>query len=169
MCGLLIPFAPRRLCIASGRGCFETNAAPMKAKTKKRHVDPARIKKLWKLLDLGLKDLRKQERAKNSAVFMGKWIVPASIGWDGKCWACLAGSVMRWSCGLKIEPDRIPPWALALNDLRCGRVVFAADSAFLDCSLYVWFDRDISAYDGPDGQWWRDMEQLRDDLKEADL
>lgn len=31
------------------------------------------------------------------------------------------------------------------------------------------FGRDVCPYTGPDGQWWRDMEQLRDDLKEADL
>src|SRR5690348_5786610 len=103
----------------------------MATKTKRRKVNLARVKKLSTLLAIGLRDLRKQERAKNSVVSMGDWLCKE----DGTCHACLAGSVMRFSLKTKMVLGDAHPWMhtanvcqrlLALNELRCGFVLNAA-------------------------------------------
>lgn len=140
---------------------------PTKTKTKRKSL--ARIKKLSTLLALGLRDLRKQELAKNSVVEMKRtWLQR-----NGKCVACLAGSVMRFSMGCRgkcvdpcgdISSTRERYRLYALNQLRRGFVVNAAHLIQVDTSLAT---RDIPDYDGPNGEWWAAIRQLLADLKEA--
>jgi hypothetical protein len=143
----------------------------MSTATKKPKVNLARIKKLSTLLALGLKDLLKQERAKNCAVNMGDWLVRSK---SGVCVACLAGSVLKWSLGMRptlrgIGPhemgnDDIASRMFALNELRSGRVSEAARE--LGLPTYV-PDRDVPYYSWDVAGWWTAMKQLLADLRKA--
>lgn len=146
-----------------------TTATKRKAKKPKA----LRVKKLSSLLAIGLRDLRKQERAKDSVVNMAEW-----YRCNGKCTACLAGSVLRFSMGFGRQKGyfdgsefskQISRQMEALNDLRSGYVgwakqLLAGGSKFshpLDC----WDD--MPRYDGPGGEWWKRIKQLHADLVAA--
>lgn len=139
----------------------------------KKKLKPLRVKKLSSLLAIGLRDLRKQERAKNSVVDMNEW-----YKCNGTCTTCLAGSVMRFSMGVgRTEANGIWQFELpddacgqlsALNDLRSGGV-YSAWKAWRgewreDLRSLV---RDVPRYDGPNGDWWKAMRKLLADLRKA--
>jgi hypothetical protein len=141
--------------------------------TKRRKVNLARIKKLSTLLALGLRDLRKQERAKNCCVDMDKWLVN-----NGLCVACLAGSVMRWSLNYR-DKCHFDAWSGidnagfdnatvrrldALNYLRQGLLGVAAEELGIKTGLQRRF---VASYKDDRDQWWSDMKQLLADLKSA--
>lgn len=141
-------------------------------------VDPATFTKLWQLLELGLADLRKQEQAPNSVVDMNEWLETRSVlHGPPVCTACLAGSVLRWTCGMTdLETFRqLPYWADALNELRRGRVGNAAAEFFElygdDCLIetYLRLDADIVSYSENKDLWHKQMSKLLSDLKAADL
>lgn len=140
----------------------------MATKTKRRKVNLAKVKKLSTLLAIGLRDLRKQERAKNSKVAMGTWLKR-----NGKCEACMAGSVMRFSLGMRGRGSEIYPSAcdeavesrlVALNYLRVGEIGFAASDIGIASTLS---DRPVAIYSIDRDGWWSDMKQLLADLKAA--
>lgn len=146
----------------------------VKTKKKLRH------KKLHSLLALALRDVAKQEKAKDSVVEMGTWYES-----NGKCMACAAGSVMRFTLGVsrataKRRAGDISPldfdadtrqrlWAL--NNLRSGCVRYAANDLFGHSSrvpsdlLYV----SVADYNDDPQQWWKDMRSLHSRLKAANL
>lgn len=134
-------------------------------KTKRKAKTLAHVKKLSQLLAIGLRDLRKQERAKDSEVDMGIWLRR-----NGTCVACIAGSVMRFSLGIRkhgeTDPYDLPDYKLmsALNCLRGGDVEEAAKRLKVKTKLEY---RPICGYDGPNGEWWREMKSLLKDLKAA--
>lgn len=137
----------------------------MPTKTKRKTL--AHVKKLSTLLAIGLRDLRKQERAKNSVVDMGTW-----LQWNGKCSACFAGSVMRFSLDCKRHGESTPyeypnetyrPLS-ALNCLRLGMVFDASHRMCINTKVR---DRGVGKYDGPNGEWWKSMRQLLKELKAA--
>lgn len=148
----------------------------MPTKTKRKSL--AHVKKLSTLLAIGLRDLKKQERTKNSVVDMSVWYSK-----NGQCATCLAGSVMRFSFGCRKKETLYPVingrefdehdfscdtqtyqrlWAL--NDLRCGDVYAAADRLGVETSLSPF---SAPEYDGPNGEWWAAMKQLLADLRRA--
>lgn len=57
-------------------------------------------RKLSDLLELALNDLEKAENSKTHAVSMDVWYKPHK---GGKCLVCLAGSVMAFSLGVKVD------------------------------------------------------------------
>lgn len=136
---------------------------------------------LWKLLSIAMVDLRKQERASKSEVDMWIWLKR-----NGKCCACMAGSVLRFSCAVNptrwtefhqknLDLDREPEdpsykWRNAVDCMRCGGMSNAADYLDRSRGKFVSFNREISDYH-EDGRaaFWRDITQLRDDLKKAGL
>lgn len=139
-------------------------------KTKRKPKTLAHVKKLSTLLAIGLRDLRKQERAPDSEVNMEIWFKR-----NGKCVTCLAGSVMRFSlgcnrggeevCPIDLKTDQWSRSALnALNDLRDGYVRLAAEEMGM---LTTACNRYVPDYDGPNGEWWAAMRQLLKDLKAA--
>lgn len=148
----------------------------MKAKTKKRRkpLTDAYLNglPLWKLLAIGLRDLEKQERAPRSAVAMGVWFVRGSV-----CKACLAGSVMRFSCRTRVKCGREfseqhpqQRWVNALDDLRMGDVSCALMSLGRKRTQQAYsLDRIITYYEHNREAFWREMRQLQKDLKAADL
>lgn len=121
---------------------------------------------LWKLLSIAMVDLRKQERAKKSSVNMLDWLVL-----NGECSACMAGSVMRFSCDIKetvVTASR--KWAYAIDSLRRGTVSYAILN--IGRSSLVCFhtlDRTVASYCHDRAAFWRDIRKLRDDLKKAGL
>jgi hypothetical protein len=122
------------------------------------------IKKLSSLLALALRDVRKQERAKNSVVEMGVWLRQ-----NGKCLACAAGSVMRFSLsGKHYHPSQYDAPTknrlYAINELREGWCTFAAQ--YLGTTSRLPY-RQAPEYDGPRGEWWKAMRKLLADLKAA--
>lgn len=146
----------------------------MKTKPRKRKkLTDAFLNKLplWKLLTIAMRDLKKQEKAPNSVVDMDDWLVR-----NGQCKACMAGSVMRFSCGVRgsrRSNDYVwetPNWALAVNEMRCGQVGDALN----------WLGRGefrvrhklnciITPYNRDHVLFWRGITRLRDDLKKAGL
>jgi hypothetical protein len=96
---------------------------------------------------------------------------------NGKCAACLAGSVLRFSLGAKPLNGAYPildDYAVsrengdrleALNDLRLGLVKLAAD--WLRVSTKLPRTSGMPSYDGPNGEWWKAMKSLLKDLREA--
>ena len=123
---------------------------------------------LSKLLTIGLKDLRRQEKAKNSEVRMHCWLEKD----DGICVACLAGSVMRFSCGRTYQGlSFAPTWATALNCLRIGEVKAALGTLGRDGLLGDGLNRRVVDYvqKSQGAGWWRQMGKLLKDLKKTGL
>jgi hypothetical protein len=141
-----------------------------KTKPKKRKLNLARVKKLSTLLAIGLRDLRKQERAKNSVVDMDEWLLRGDDG----CSACLAGSVLRFSLNARVnrlgeshpwmKPQDVCERLLALNEVRCGRVPSASERIGVATKFS---NRIVANYHYDRDQWWADMEQLLSDLRKA--
>lgn len=145
--------------------------------TKKKHRKLAslkRIQKLSTLLAIGLRDLRKQERAKNCIVDMGIWWMP-SVDKTDECVTCLAGSVMKFGLkkprghgGEEIMPEdydrRTGNCLWALNSLRSGGIQFAARLLSVTTNFD---DRRVADYEDERDQWWADMKQLLADLRAA--
>ena len=141
----------------------------MKTKTK-----TLRHKKLSSLLALALKDLAKQEKARNSVVYMGCFL---ERDCKGRCIACLAGSVMRYSLGVrppqtydvigKVPDDfneQTTRRLYALDALRLGLVESAARELGIATILP---DRKVQAYSEDRDAWWADMRKLLKELREA--
>jgi hypothetical protein len=157
--------------MASKRVVKKREPRPLAKKLTDRYLNSL---PLWKLMDIGMRDLAKQEKAKDSRVVMSRWlgvINPMQINEPQICVACLAGSVMRFSCGLTEEnDDYTPEWAMALNDLRIGLVTGALHELDRDINVSV-FNRDIGAY-APKSHgrgWWKQIRKLRDELKAAGI
>lgn len=137
-----------------------------KTKRKRKPLDLSKVKKLSTLLQIGLRDLRKQERAPKSEVDMATW-----LSRNGKCSACLAGSVMRWSMGISVRrgeslmPMPFDSALYALDELRFGYVSSAANYLGVDTRVEDNFF--IAEYRIDPKQWWRDMRRLLADLKKA--
>ncbi len=131
---------------------------------------------LWKLLSIAMVDLRKQERAKNSRVDMGEW-----LSQNGKCAACAAGSVLRWSRCIdagayedsELSNDEAAIWHTtyrwrhAIDLLRSGRASGAATRLGRNGFSVCGFDRTITSYHSNSDDFWCDITKLRDDLKKA--
>jgi hypothetical protein len=83
--------------------------------------------KLWQLLLIGLRDLRKQEKSPGCKVNMAVWL-------DG-CEACLAGCVMKWTCGLTHNWGYTTGWVRTLDYLRTGAVDLACVSMGMESNL----------------------------------
>lgn len=138
----------------------------MATKTKRKRKTLAHVKKLSTLLEIGLRDLRKQEMAENSEVDM-----QTCLKRNGKCVACLGGSVMRFSLGNRAKEAWFNAYdsetclrLSALDSLRKGFVDSAAYSLGVPTSIQL---RYVQAYDGPNGEWWKAMRQLLKELKDA--
>lgn len=143
----------------------------MTTKSKRKVKTLAHVKKLSQLLAIGLRDLRKQERAPKSEVDMAEWLTK-----NGKCVACVAGSVLRFSLGVKPKhrmilsecvPEDSREYRLmrTLNYLRSGWIENA--SYAMGVPLSIVSDREVPKYDGPNGEWWAAMRKLLADLKAA--
>lgn len=129
--------------------------------------DPAKQTKLWRLLEIGLRDAETQENAPDSALFMQSWLQPDC---QGECLACLAGSVMRHTCGLVSAPDDVPRWAESLDRLRCGDVRSAGGRlGAKNWRSFGKHDRDVPEYSDDRDGWWTAMRQLLADLRDADV
>jgi len=124
---------------------------------------------LHKLLAVGLRDLRKQERTPGCKVEMGEW-----LSGDGrKCTACVAGSVLRHEMRSPFsewdELRLLPAWMAALDSLRVGRVASALDDLDRDREPGTPFWRIIPDYHTDRTGWWKAMRRLHADLKKAGL
>ena len=144
----------------------------MATKTKRRKLNLGRIKKLSTLLAIGLRDLRKHEETDGCKVDMDVWLKS-----NGRCTACMAGSVLRWSCGfdekcklrLLSDVDKrfdkpMVSRLLAINLLRQGLVESAAGYIGVGSNVK---NRYVESYSRDRYQWWADMKQLLADLKAA--
>jgi hypothetical protein len=143
----------------------------VKAKTRKRYLTDAKLNKmkLWQLLTIGLRDLKKQEITKDCYVEMQTWLTSNS-----HCTACLAGSVVRhsirnWRSRLdaNLELAVVPAWMSALDSLRTGSLcaaLFVLNRKDEDCLCVH-----IGSYDGPNGEWWKQMRKFRKQLKEKNI
>jgi len=143
----------------------------MPTKTKRKPLtaaqDPAKQTNLWKLLRIGLRDLRKHERTRGCVVDMRRWLES-----NGECRACLAGAVMRHSLNMRSLDTISPDWADALNDLRSGDVSFANDwmpKSSENHAKALRLDRDMPKYEEDREAWWKEMRKLLADLKSADI
>lgn len=144
----------------------------MKSKQKRKPVNPAKIKKLSDLLALGLDDARKQERAKNSLLRMDSWLVTQTEDDVGVCRACLAGSVLRWTCGITGTAPRgaVPCWCMALDFLRQGAVGRAFEVLTNhESELAHLLNCEVRVYEYCPAGWWADMHRLLRNLQKAGL
>jgi hypothetical protein len=142
----------------------------MPTKTKRKPKTLAHVKKLSTLLAIGLRDLRKQERAKNSVVDMD-----VCLKQNGECVACLAGSVMRFSLDnhkprafLDDESHDLETQSRlrALDKIRLGYVRTASECMGVITQL-PFRTIETPKYDGPNGEWWAAMKSLLKELREA--
>ncbi len=80
----------------------------------KKKIDLTKIKKPSSLLEIALKDLDRQSKAKNSSVCMMVFLHKS----HGRgCRACLAGAVMRFSLNKRMRPYSLTDGAgLGLDD-----------------------------------------------------
>ena len=141
-------------------------------KRKRKLKTLARYKKLSSLLALALKDLRKQERAKNCRVKMYVWWMPKGTR-RKTCVTCLAGSVMKYSLRKPDSSFIVVPrkfdaatesrlWAL--DALRRGQVYNAAIVTSLQTNVS---DRSVPRYEDDRDGWWSAMRQLLKELRAA--
>lgn len=123
---------------------------------------------LHKLLAIGLRDLRKHEKARDCIVDMGDWLRS-----NGKCRACLAGSVLRHEFGCRNLRDAMQfntNWMEALDQLRRGDVCEALFRiGRMETVATAGLNRTIQHYLIDREQFYRDMCKLHRDLKEAGL
>lgn len=124
-----------------------------------KKIDDLNDLKLWQLLLIGLRDLRKQEKAPGCRVIMSTWL-------DG-CDACLAGCVLKWTCGLTRASGTEAVWVYALDRLRVGAVNIACIS--MGRPVNIWLNREIAPYHHRAKFFWRDIGKLYRDLRLADL
>lgn len=124
------------------------------------------IKKLYVLLRVGLDDLKQFAETPNCYVEMSEWLRTTR----NQCFACLAGAVIHQELGLDDHHEVEDGWLFALNNLRTGHVQSAYDrlNSTTRASLILPVeDRYMSEYG--EEAWWPEMEQLYNELKEADL
>lgn len=116
--------------------------AKKKALAKRKTILP---RKMSKLIEIAMKDLKRVEAAKDMVVVMEEWFDPEAevvckvggniISERQVCSACLAGSVMAFTLGKKNAKSYLIPDDMrgnedqlnALNELRCGGVSTAAE------------------------------------------
>lgn len=131
------------------------------------------------LLAVGLRDFAKLERAKTKYVVdMGRYHFPLG---DGRCAACVAGSVMIYSLGVKADDEIAGPWDFrnrlagkirAIDYLRLGATWKAA--RFLKLSAAKRnaaepFSRDITPYNVDPARFKSDLRRLLRDLRAAGI
>lgn len=94
--------------------------------------------RLWQLLELALRDLKKAEKSSKCRIRMSVWYQPKR---NGMCELCLAGSVMKFTlqpyCRLTEEGlapddfnDALGARLIALDALRCGEIETAGDAFY---------------------------------------
>lgn len=118
---------------------------------------------LWRLLDLGLTDLRRFEATPGNRVEMGTWLESS----QDLCVGCMAGSIMSCEFGVRCVRGRLPLWMLAIDNVRHGFVSGAQH--VLGISLDYQFDRNIPYYENDRDGFYAALEKLRDELREAGL
>lgn len=125
-----------------------------------------RYRKLWRILEIALADLRVCEKDKKHYVIdMGTF---CSNHPDGHCHVCLAGACLVQSGKVEQYHDNGGPlpWMSALDNLRVGNVegAYANIHGRWDGRLV---DVKVASYGGK--QWWRDMEALLISLRERNI
>lgn len=86
-----------------------------------------KTKKLWRLLEMAIEDIKAIHRKKNFVIQMNNWVSPQS---DGTCAVCLAGAIavcrlditaldFSFQCNLDEHTKRC---LFAINSLRTGDV-----------------------------------------------
>lgn len=134
---------------------------------------------LWRLLEIGLADLKKHEETPDCKVTMSTWLV-TMIPKEGEpetCFACLAGAVLRHSFGARQYSERclgqqligMTLWTAALNQLRTGDVSEALNELNRQSKPGLQFNRHIPHYGDGKDIWWQHITALQRELKAAGI
>lgn len=127
--------------------------------------------KLSKLLRLALKDAQAISKDERYELNMLSWHNPRAVRNDIHCSVCLAGAVMALTLDVGIgesrTPDSFGPGSdtalalLAIDSMRKGDFVFAADYAALAGFSYVWEygKRQIKALDRAEDIVWQNYDE----------
>lgn len=118
--------------------------------------------KLHELLGMALKDAKKQENDPKSVLQMtDTWMDDV----NGKCVACLAGSVMRHSCGITTaaldvlhdDHSDMPKWVEAIDCLRVGGIGQALSALGRNYPCNLQSTSAVVEYKKDPEAWWACM------------
>lgn len=145
-----------------------------------------KVRKLWKLLEIAIKDLKKFERTPNCIVSMAEWLVQYGVG--GPCYGCLAGSVLKGTLGCVVDvgaysellPEKIDDphtrdSMYALNLLRLGKTQGAVKTFYQNIggsppnADWVADDLEVVSYHNDKKKFYRDMNIILKILKAVNV
>jgi hypothetical protein len=147
---------------------------------------------LHKLLEIGLRDVKKHAKTPGCVVYMGTWLEtlqPRALDDEepealATCFACMAGSVMKQTFGMSRHEDieimtsTLPEddrraaceWTTVLDHLRCGQVDKALTALGRDSGKRLPVkNRKTPVYSKSPAKWFKAMEKLHAELKAANI